>query len=312
MKKLTKVFLVVITLMALGVSWYYFTEGSVSFSLKDAESSAIDTVENKVVEQLEDKSFTEFEERKANRQFLNELIESYLKELPSPTQVLFKLKSDGLVYNESLINDFNKFDSYLIISDKSAINLGVYASDIAYLSAYGKLQEVINYLNVSRQMSDRLGVTSAFDIKIKEEFIKNFENKKKIESLINRSIQSTTDILRTDDRTKTAILLLAGAYIEGLYISSNMVNPNSKVWFEGIEMIKDQENSLDGIIDLLNQLDSNERMDSLLSDFENLKEVYQDIHIGKENEEVDPESIAAFVMEVNKIRVKMVSPSLHL
>lgn len=44
MKKHTKVFLVVITLMAAGMGWHYFTGGTVNFTPKDAGGSAIDAV----------------------------------------------------------------------------------------------------------------------------------------------------------------------------------------------------------------------------------------------------------------------------
>lgn len=46
MKKHQKVFLVVIALMALGISWTYFSGGSISFTPEKATGSAIDEVRN--------------------------------------------------------------------------------------------------------------------------------------------------------------------------------------------------------------------------------------------------------------------------
>ena len=167
-------------------------------------------------------------------------------------------------------------------------------------------------MDASRKMADHIGVTSAFDIKIMEEFQEKFGDKKKIESLINRSIQRTTEILRTDKRTQTAILFLTGAFIEGLHISSYLGTPNSKLPEKEKErvigMIQEQESSLDGLIALMKQLESQEVMLSYLSEFENLKNGFQKIKMNQENEKVSQESLVAFVMMVNSIRSKMVSP----
>ena len=81
--------------------------------------------------QKEFESANRIQEESENRQFLNEEIESFLKDLPSPTEVLFKLESKGILYNESLVNDLSRVDSYIVGSDKTAINLGIYASDVA-------------------------------------------------------------------------------------------------------------------------------------------------------------------------------------
>jgi len=305
MKNYKKTFLLLIPLIILAVSLYYFIESGSSITASNSELSISDSIKN----DEKDKSLSGFKESRENRQYLNQRIETYLKEFPSPTEVLFKLKAEKLVFNKNLINDVSRFDSYLFVSDVTAVNLGVYTSDIAYLSAYDQLQDVIKCLNVCRQMSDHLGVTSAFDIEIIEEFKKNFGDKKRIEALINKTIKSTTDILRTDERTQTAILLLAGAYIEGLHISTNIINPQYAAGvgdLEMVEILRKQGQNMDEIISLLKQLESNERVDSLLLDFENLKVAYQNTLDNEKNNAIDPSSLMAFAVEVNKTRNKIV------
>ena len=263
---------------------------------------------------VEEESFEQYQALVANRQLLNDEIEAFLTRLPSPTEILFKLESEGVIYNESLINNLENADSYLTHSDITAINLGVYAADIAYLSAFDKYQKVIYYLEASRKMSDYIGVTSAFDIKIMEEYKEKFGDKSAIESLINQSIRRTAGILRTDERAQAAILFLAGAYIEALHISSYQVNPNNVLGLAGLNdkneiivMIRDQEESLDGIIDLLQQLDSDETIDAFILNFQALKDRFQGIKTDQEDGITDPKYLIEFAMEVNAIRTELIS-----
>jgi len=75
---------------------------------------------------------------------MNEQVQDVINNLPPPSEIPYLLQGTGAEFNQSLLNDRNKVDKYSTISDKAALNLGVYTTDIGYLSSYEKTQEAID------------------------------------------------------------------------------------------------------------------------------------------------------------------------
>src|SRR6187549_1167589 len=76
------------------------------------------------------------DEFKDAEESLKDQVEDIVYNLPSPSEIPYLLESTGAEFNQSLVSDNKKADQYLTRSDKAALNLGVYATDIGYLSTY--------------------------------------------------------------------------------------------------------------------------------------------------------------------------------
>src|SRR5688500_14839058 len=85
---------------------------------------------------------------------LKKQIEDVVYNIPSPSEIPYLLQATGAEFNESLVNPRTKVDQYVTRSDKAALNLGVYAADIGYLSSYDKTQEAIDYLAACKTLAD--------------------------------------------------------------------------------------------------------------------------------------------------------------
>src|SRR5690606_504797 len=108
---------------------------------------------------------------------LKDQIQDVVYNIPSPSEIPYLLEATGAEFNQSLINERTKADSYSSRSDKAALNLGVYAADIGYLSSYDKTQEAIEYLNACKSLADGLGVVGTFDVEVLKQFEQNIANK---------------------------------------------------------------------------------------------------------------------------------------
>jgi hypothetical protein len=116
---------------------------------------------------------------------LKEEIKDIAYTIPPPAEIPYMLQATGADFNQSLVNDRKKADSYGSQSDKAALNLGVYTADIGYLSSYDKTQESIDYLNACKNLADKLGVTGSFDRGTLEKFEANIANKDSLAALLN-------------------------------------------------------------------------------------------------------------------------------
>lgn len=229
---------------------------------------------------------TEFSEAE---QSLKDQIKEVVYNLPSPTEIPYLLQQTGAEYNQSLINSRSKVDQYGSRTDKAALNLGVYAADIGYLSSYDKTQEAIDYLNASKKLADNIGVIGTFDVNVLKRFESNISNKDSLANILNAAVQSSEKYLKDDSRNKLAALLLSGSFIEGLYISTGLIKTYPKdllpddsrnlVLTPLMRVILEQEKSVDELTAMLTAVDQEEPVASLVADLKTLQASYKALNI---------------------------------
>ena len=223
---------------------------------------------------------------------LKDQIKDLVYNIPSPSEIPYLLEATGAEFNQSLLNDRKKADSYSSRTDKAALNLGVYTTDIGYLSSYDKTQEAIDYLNAAKKLADNLGVIGTFDTDILQSFEKNISNKDSLASILNKAVQKTDKYLKDDSKNKLAGLLITGSFVEGLYISTALIKSYPKsilpddarnlVLTPLMRVILEQEKSVDEMVKMLASLDQAEPVASLLTDITALQASYRALNIDEQ------------------------------
>jgi len=216
-------------------------------------------------------------------------IEDVIYNIPSPSEIPYLLQATGAEYNQALLNDRNKVDQYSSRTDKAALNLGVYASDIGYLSSYEKTQEAIDYLSSAKKLADNLGVIGSFDMDVLQRFEDNIANKDSLANILNTAVQSSEKYLKDESRNKLAALLLTGSFVEGLYISTGLIKSYPKdllpddsrnlVLTPLMRVILQQEKSVDELAKMLSTIDQAEPIGGLAADLAALQASYRSLNI---------------------------------
>lgn len=220
---------------------------------------------------------------------LKEEIKKVVYNIPSPSEIPYLLQATGADFNQKLINDKSKVDQYASRTDKAALNLGVYAADIGYLSSYEKTQEAISYIESAKKLADGLNVVGTFDADLLKQFESNLSNKDSLASLLNRAVQKTDNYLQDDNRNKLAALVLTGSFIEGLYISTELVQsypkdilPNdarNTILTPIIKVITDQRKSVDELVNMLGNVGDDAEVAALKTEMEKLQASYAALNI---------------------------------
>ena len=235
-----------------------------------------------------DMSSEEFEKAKAD---LQENVKKVLYEIPSPAEIPFLLQATGADYNASIVNNINKIDGYAAMNDKAVLNLGIYSTDIGYLSSYEKTQESLTYMRSCRKLADNLGLSSSFSPDLIDEFEKNIESRDSLANLVNETIAKAEDLLKQDDRGNLAALLITGSFIEGLYLSTQIVDTypddlpadtKNLILMPLIRMILDQKAPLADLIAMLKGVDQNERTKSILVSLEGIYSQFDALNIDEQ------------------------------
>lgn len=225
---------------------------------------------------------------KAAEDSLSKRIEEVVYNIPSPTEIPYLLQNTGAEFNESLINPRTKVDQYATRTDKAALNLGVYAADIGYLSSYDKTQEAIDYLNSAKTLADNMGVIGTFDAEVLKQLEANISNKDSLTKILDATMKKTEDFLKDDNRTKLSALVITGSFIEGLYISTGLVKSYPKdlkeserniVLTDLMRVILQQKKSVSELLKMLSATEQTESVTPIVADLKSLETAYTALNI---------------------------------
>lgn len=236
----------------------------------------------------EDKAKNSEEFDEAN-ETLKQQIEEVVYNIPAPSEIPYLLQATGAEFNPNLVNSRDKVDQYTTRNDKAALNLGVYAADIGYLTSYDKTQEAIDYLASAKTLADNLGLIGTFDAELLKKFEANISNKDSLARLIDRTIHKSENFLVDDNRSKLSSLVITGSFIEGLYISTGLIKTYPKdilpddnrnlVLTPIMRVVLEQKKSVSELLKMLSTVEQTEPVVAIVQDLKELEKTYQNLNI---------------------------------
>ncbi|GAB4254255.1 MAG: hypothetical protein Kow0079_10410 [Vicingaceae bacterium] len=194
--------------------------------------------------------------------------------IPSPVETGMIFQKAGAEYRKELLNPIENISNYTV-QNEQAINLGVYGADLSYVNIFDQTQEALFYLNGAKKLADQLGVLNAFDESSLERMEENINIRDSVMTIISDSYWKVDTYLKSVGQEHLSALVVAGGWIEGLYIGTQMNaltqdKPLSK-------KIADQKHSLNNLIALLNIYKNNEEVNRIKNKLLDLKTAYDKI-----------------------------------
>jgi len=214
-----------------------------------------------------------------------ENVEGLLANLPRPSTIPNLIALTGAEYSSKLLNPVSNAEKVSSNSSKAAFSIGVFGADVAYMAAYDKGNEAVKTFIVGKKLADRIGVSSAFDASIIARVEKNLEKRDTLIAISDASLENSALLLRKNEQINDAVLLTAGAFVEGLHITCGLIHnyPNTglpkieqdKILVPLVKTVIKQEAALESLIELLNSLKaSDEVITSLITKLEAAKAIY--------------------------------------
>ncbi|CAN5908507.1 hypothetical protein BH11BAC7_BH11BAC7_34620 [soil metagenome] len=137
-----------------------------------------------------------------------------------------------------------------------SLNLGIYSADLLYCSTFNISNKVVAYFGTCMRMGTKLNVATSLTDKDKERISKNAGVADSLVSISNDLYLSTFENLENNQRGGDLSLMLAGGWVEGLYLMSNMVKDFDKDKGTA-ERILDQKLSLDNLVEFMTKHEAN-------------------------------------------------------
>lgn len=168
--------------------------------------------------------------------------------LPSPYQISLLLEKSGIAYNKDILHSTSKASDYVDNFSK-AVNFGIYGSDLGYINIYRQTQDAASYFAVLKIISQEIGLYNAMDKPTIERIENNIENRDSLLVIVSNTYRKIDNYLKENDRENTGALILAGGWIESVYILTQQieVKPNDEL----MSRISGQKRPLENLIKLL-------------------------------------------------------------
>lgn len=228
-------------------------------------------------------------------------VREFVYPLPTSYEIVEMLNKIEATYIFDLTNNPANADKYFTEKAK-AINLGIYGGDLSYASTYNQKQETVNFIDASRKLLEGLDLQGAVREDLPEQIEANEDNKEALVELITDSFYDTYDFLHKNNRAPVSSLVMAGAWVEGVYIATHISEEtfNSK---EMIEIILKQKEPLVKLMEILAQYKSDEGVAQTIEDLSDIAGIYA----GIESTAISQEQMIKIAEESLKIRKKFVA-----
>ena len=223
-------------------------------------------------------------EEEVVEEVINEVSEDPIDEIfyqvPSPNDLFNVLKDADISYNKDILNDLSLVETFNTKKSK-ALNFGVYAADLAYVSSLGQIGDASNFFETIRALSKELEIENAMNDVIYARIQENLDasNPDSLFSLSNETYYKAYAYLDDNDRGDVLGMIVIGGWIEGLNIILNVqeYQENSDV----VQRIADQRLTLENLLVFTSRI-QNEDLDNIISELAPIEELFSSLEISEE------------------------------
>lgn len=219
-------------------------------------------------------------------QISSETMSDIIENIASPIEVAAMISSLNIPFSTSYLANPEKL-STSTTSFEMAYSLGALSADLGYLNMYEKTGTAVNYLSSINRLAEALQIGQFFDFATIKRLATTSSDLDSLMFISVNSFNNMDDYLRETDRSNLSALMIAGVWMEGLYLSTQVAVQNSN---EDLKtMIGEQKIILNDLMLVLDHYKSENIIAAYLEDLETIKEAFKDVKITYEIGE--PETI---------------------
>jgi len=221
-----------------------------------------------------------------NLEISEQAMDEIVQNISSPVEIAALIKSLGVPYSNDYLATTDYVDSYNT-SYKMALGLGIYGADLGYQNMYNKTGSVLDYISAIKTLADGIRVGQFFDFTTLKRLVTNNQN---LDSLMYISVQNFNQMdryLRENNRGNLSSLIVAGIWIESMYLLGGVVKESPSV--ELAEKIGEQKIILNNLMLLLKNYDRDPKFKDLIDDLGEIQSIYKNVTITYEKGE--PEAV---------------------
>lgn len=199
------------------------------------------------------------------------VIQKIIYSIPSPMIMADLIKETGAAFEPALLNNTENVKNYSA-EVKKALNLGVYGADLSYASMFDERQTSIKYMAAAQKLSRELGVDGVLEDNLLNRLNDNQDNRDSLLNIVSGAYADLNDYLKDNNRQTVSALVVAGGWIEGLYLASHHASKSKSAALK--QRVAEQKLSLSDLIKLFEQYGDNASLKETLGDLKNIEAIF--------------------------------------
>ena len=219
-------------------------------------------------------------------------IKKIIYSIPSPTEMASLLMKSGVEFNLDLLNAVESADNYAT-NDQRALNLGVYGADLRYTSMYEQDKQSILYAATVKKLASELGVEGAIDDDLYQRLQDNSQNKDSLLTIVSNSYNDMDAYLKENDRQEISALVIAGGWIEGMYLACAHYTDGNDLLRQ---RIAEQKYVLSDLISLMESYNKPDALSGIMSELSDLNASFEKVDIQKGKTETSEDEAGTMVI----------------
>ena len=227
-------------------------------------------------------------------------IQANVYPLPTSAEVMKMLTDLEVGYVIGITNPIENSKKYFTSKSRS-INLGAYGADLSYVTLYNIQQDVLNYLEAIRGLANELNMSQVYNESLYESVKANFDNRDELVKILTKAFNDTYSIMRDNDQQTLALLVVGGAWIEGMHLSVN-VSESAYDAAGFSKLLLEQKKSFELFLDLAKPYANDAMIADFLLEVEPIRAVYANLGTS-----LTLEDIKKIKTAIEVVRAKIVS-----
>ncbi len=190
---------------------------------------------------------------------------------PSPVQTALLFRQLGIGYQKELPLPVEKAET-LTGRAASALALGMYGADLAYVTIQRDGNRSLSTLATMEKLSTGLDLSNAFDKALLDRFKRNVSSEDSLLMLTGTAFRAADEYLKVNGRDETSALVLAGGWIESLYLTVNATSSKGDQVIA--QRVGEQKRTLDDLVQLVEGVNKEGSCDAVLAELKKLQAAY--------------------------------------
>lgn len=197
-------------------------------------------------------------------------LEKIFFSIPSPVEMAALIKEKGYVFEVAKLNATENVDKYTGES-RQAINLGIYGADLSYSAMFDQKQVTMEYFAASQKLAKQMGVDGALTSDLLERLDRNQESRDSLLKIVSEAYLDLNGYLKENQRIEISALVIAGGWLEALYLSSIYAMDGNQ---DLRTRIAEQKYSLNDLVSYFDKFGDKESLREMKEDLVALKAIY--------------------------------------
>jgi len=207
-------------------------------------------------------------------------------QVPSPKEMFQFIRQVGSKNNKrtDILSNPDNAKNYNEPKVK-AVNFGIYSCDLTYCSIFEIGTDMLKYFKVVKQLGDDIGVSTSIKADMVKRLEKNMSNPDSLVEIADDMYFSSFETLQNGQQGNTLALVVAGGYVEGLYIATNLIKYEKNS--PAIERIAGEKFTLENIIDFMKKYESDANVKDVIGKLTDLKTAFEQDVTSKDKGKVE-------------------------